>query len=237
MFSNYAEKSFLFEKQTVDQNCQPYCWARGWQQTHPFPSDGTIIEAFFTPCPVHCALNTVHFPLYVLFWNNGANRSNHHCIRFLLRHYKLDEGKKIKPLLFWRTPFFIRMNSCKSCLCHLQMHVGTFDKYSENGANRSNRRGERRTHPFSSEGQLGENYSRPVMSASYDVPLWRLCIFRSTVFPKCILCNKVCHHICSCEPCSTVVFDTHVIHWVLSFCFQCGAPILYESPFLCVLIF
>ena len=33
------------------------------------------------------------------------------------------------------------------------MHVGTFDKYSENGANRSNRRGERRTHPFSSEGQ------------------------------------------------------------------------------------
>ena len=122
------------------------------------------------------------------------------------------------------------MNSCKSCLCHLQMHVGTFDKYSENGANRSNRRGERRTHPFSSEGQLGENYSRPVMSASYDVPLWRLCIFRSTVFPKCILCNKVCHHICSCEPCLTVVFDTHVIHWVLSFCFQCGAPILYESP-------
>ena len=135
---------------------------------------------------------------------------------------------------------FIRMNSCKSCSCHFQMHVGTFDKYSETGASRSNRWGERRTHPFSSEGQLGENYSRPVMSASYDVPLWRLCIFRSTVFPKCILCNKVCHHICSCEPCWTVVIDTHTCNplGAIILLSMWGTHIVWKSirAFLCVLI-
>ena len=143
------------------------------------------------------------------------------------------------------------MNSCKSCLCHLQMHVGTFDKYSENGANRSNRRGERRTHPFSSEGQLGENYSRPVMSASYDVPLWRLWIFWSTVCVSkvYIVQQSVPPHLflwtmldCSvwytCNPLGAIIllsmWGTHIV-WKSMCAFLC--VLIFQSCILCQILF